>query len=366
MNTVKAAISCILMTSFLALTTVSVAEAASQEELLRQIQELKSENAELRSRIGLQKHKKNSSQITAIPASSSDVPQLPNIKDAIAQAPVSASWSGFYAGLNAGYGWGTSNTVQAQGVPVLGGSFTPLAPLSGITASNSGSTYIPQDGFIGGAQIGYNRQFQNTFLVGLEADIQGANMRGNGGYLGAANIGYNVLGSSPGSISSTGTGSISAGIDWLGTVRGRLGYLIIPNLLTYATGGLTYAGTSTSYNNTGNFLINVDTASYPYFGGGYGGLTSSQSNIRTGWNVGGGAEWMFAKDLSLKAEALYYDLGTSTISTAAFTSLPVLGIGDINAALFSSANIRFQGVIARAGMNYHFNFANVSPVVAKY
>jgi outer membrane immunogenic protein len=75
---------------------------------------------------------------------------------------------------------------------------------------------------------------------------------------------------------------------------------------------------------------------------------------RAGWTVGGGVEWMFAPRWSVKAEYLYYDLGSRDLNFA-FT------IHDNNSnrsATFNSAtNIDFKGSIARVGINYHFGGA---------
>jgi outer membrane immunogenic protein len=37
----------------------------------------------------------------------------------------------------------------------------------------------------------------------------------------------------------------------------------------------------------------------------------------SGWTAGGGLEWMFMQNWSLKAEALYWDLGRMNVETVA-------------------------------------------------
>jgi outer membrane immunogenic protein len=99
----------------------------------------------------------------------------------------------------------------------------------------------------------------------------------------------------------------------------------------------------------------------------------------TGWNVGGGLEWMFMPNWSLKAEGIYYNLGNMTVPTAAFGPAPatiaIPGGGPIANAVNSvfqggtaigATRVNYQGVIARVGVNYHFNWGAAAPIVAKY
>jgi outer membrane immunogenic protein len=253
------------------------------------------------------------------------------------------SWTGWYVGLNAGYNWG-DGSVTSTAVPTGGlvpGVATGLA-LGGIYDLDPG-----QDGFIGGGQVGYNSQF-NNLVTGIEADIQGLanNGRANRPFTGPV----------PGfSEQYFGTQSAQAEIRWLGTLRGRLGGLISPSALIYVTGGLAYGSV-----NAGGAINAQENASFvakPFdFLPSVGGAINSQT--RAGWTLGGGWEWMFAPRWSVKAEYLYYDLGTvstnygvSTLCTpvaCAIPSMPIYG----TAAVYTST--RLNGNIARAGVNYRF------------
>jgi outer membrane immunogenic protein len=78
-------------------------------------------------------------------------------------------------------------------------------------------------------------------------------------------------------------------------------------------------------------------------------------------------EWMFAPNWSAKAEYLYYDLGNSN------SKMTMIGYDSADAgsdAYFNGSSTtftsRFNGNVVRAGVNYHFNLANVAPVVAKF
>src|SRR5262245_10116103 len=82
----------------------------------------------------------------------------------------------------------------------------------------------PADGFVGGAQIGYNWQ-SGQVVWGLEADVSFADISVEQNFLGV---------------------SVSGSIDWLATARGRLGYLVMPNILVYGTAGFGIASGSGS------------------------------------------------------------------------------------------------------------------------
>jgi outer membrane immunogenic protein len=165
--------------------------------------------------------------------------------------------------------------------------------------------------------------------------------------------------------SSSGTTNINAGVDWMGTVRGRIGFLFNPNMLVYATGGLTYGGVNANINNVAierAFGGNTDQLR-AYAGGGM------KAQTLVGWNVGGGFEWMFIPNWSLKAEALYWDMGSMNVATTAFSPAldPTVPYGlydGVNLTVLGGTRVNYQGVIARAGVNYHFNWG-AAPVVAK-
>jgi outer membrane immunogenic protein len=178
-------------------------------------------------------------------------------------------------------------------------------------------------GVVGGAQVGYNYQF-GQFVLGVETDFQGSSIRGGNNDTSQSLIlspfrrGSEFL-APLGALTGANTS-----LEWFGTVRGRVGYLILPTLLVYGTGGFAYG--------------QVDA-----FG---------LSNTATGWTAGGGIEWMFAPNWSAKAEYLYVNLSNNNWNNG----------GGFN---FGNAyNPQFN--IVRAGVNYHFNWGAPAPVVAKY
>jgi outer membrane immunogenic protein len=340
---------------------------------------------------------------------------LPSRKEApvYIPPPPPPMWTGFYAGLNAGYGWGTTTNAPTVGSPLLDGvalaanNLDPLRQIAGTglnnggtALANSGIANVNQNGFIGGGQIGYNYQWGPNFVAGLEADIQGTTIQGSGGYSGASqdSIAWKdpvFPGNAPCSLNGCiftrtplGYGQVTAGIDWMGTVRGRLGYLVTPTALIYGTGGLAYGGVHASATHGGVMGATLTGANdaqfptpYPYskYNGTYAVPmipgAGNYSNTQVGWTAGGGVEWMFMPNWSVKAEALYYDLGCANIysSPVSLVSPLTVKLGGINVTsgqpLIANSpvtHIKFDGVIARAGINYHFNWGAPAPVLAKY
>ena len=220
------------------------------------------------------------------------------------------------------------------------GLATALASAQGATNVFSGKT----SGIVAGVQLGYNWQFANSWVAGWEADIQGIGTHNNGRKSSSATVGIFA------GHSVTTNMTVTKEIDYLGTVRGRLGWLATPALLVYGTGGLAYGElkSSTSISQTlpadfTNVVLNPSA-------------NSSISETRAGWTAGGGLEWMFIPQWSVKAEYLYYDLGHVTYNG-------LLVDGFINPSLspapaFFTNNVqtttRFNGNIVRAGLNYHF------------
>jgi len=264
------------------------------------------------------------------------------------------TWTGLYAGINAGYTWSNSNIVDTDTADGFGNPGLVGGAAFGVASAAlaTGSVPVNNNGFIGGGQIGYNYQFANSFVVGLEADIQGI-AASNGSTLEFSQA--TVAGFPANPIDQN--LSSRRRLDYLGTVRGRLGFTITPTFLVYGTGGLAYGQTESSTDITqivesDSFLPNH----YNSFG--------SFSNTRVGWTAGGGIEWLFAPNWSVKAEYLYYDLGSVTYGLSPLQNFNSGGTLFTSGSPFSRT--RFTGNIVRAGLNYHFNLWGPGPIVAKY
>jgi outer membrane immunogenic protein len=258
-------------------------------------------------------------------ALAADLPSQKGPPPAYLPPPPLMTWNGFYAGVNVGYGFSGSNGS------VNGFETGPV----GFTGEAWSYPQPNLNGVIGGGQIGYNWQFANSFVAGIEADIQGADLSG-------ASSGVSTLDS---------TGSYLAGLatrqrlDWFGTVRGRLGYLFTPTLLVYGTAGFAYGQGSS------HFAYADTTGSV---------AAGFESDTRTGWTAGGGLEWMFAPNWSAKVEYLYTDLGRGQGFAA-----PEFAAGALNGFAVTQSPVQNRFHTVRAGLNYHFNWG-AAPVVAKY
>jgi outer membrane immunogenic protein len=254
-----------------------------------------------------------------------------------APAPV-YSWTGWYVGLNAGGGWGGDGIDNSLTPGACNRSAAECAAVfASLNAVLGGSFDIHPSGFIGGGQIGYNYQ-NGVFVWGIETDFQGADVKGS------ASTAVSVVPPGFPTVLVTGTGTGSEKLDWFGTLRGRLGWTPTPPLLVYATGGLAYGHVQTDASFSGQTFISGTQLTT-------GSTAISQSDTRAGWTLGGGLEWMFAPQWSVKAEYLYYDLGTVTLNQT-FTLLGVGNPRNINDNIQSVAH--YKGNIARVGLNYKF------------
>lgn len=228
---------------------------------------------------------------------------------------VEFSWTGFYAGVNAGFGFSSNrhSTFCLDPTGVNGGA---------------GCTTLPDlntdgEGFVGGGQVGVNMAIGGGFVAGIEADIQYTHIRRTSTVAGD----FPLVG---GGIGTADAYTATQRLDYLGTVRARLGYAF-DRLLVYGTGGLAYGD-----------VLSRQTVLGP---AGTSFYAAGRRSTDVGYAAGGGIEYAFTDSLTGKAEALYYDLGRTTLASG---SVPATGF--VRGASFDTA-----GVIARAGLNYRFS-----------
>ena len=249
-------------------------------------------------------------------AQAADLPRRNAPAPYIAPAPL-FTWTGFYVGANAGYAFGNDAKTTTVGTPAfvaLGPNFVP------------GSLNTKANGFIGGGQVGYNYQYGNL-VYGIEADIDYVDQKKSASFTGPGFI-----------LGSQLRTSAKTELDYLGTVRARIGFVPMDRWMIYATGGLAYADVKTS-----GSVVAIAAPGIAWAG--------SKSDVKAGFAVGGGAEYAFTNNLTVKAEYLYYDLGNRT--TNAIGNANVRAIAALNGVDYISRT-KTNGSIVRAGINYKF------------
>jgi outer membrane immunogenic protein len=269
----------------------------------------------------------------ATPAIGADMP----MKAPVYKAPVEAvyNWTGWYVGANAGALWGESDVTSSAPCTATSGPpgyfcTTTNGVANGAAVGAAGTGSLSGSGFTGGVQAGYNWQNGQT-VVGLEADFNAFHFRGS----------QTVSANYPVSGPNVGTGNVftvgtSADADWLFTARGRIGWLVDPKILAYATGGLAVTQLKVANSFSDNYV--------PAATGG-----SSNSATKLGWVLGGGLEWAFDKHWSAKAEYLYVNFNSVTVNSIITSTRSGGGYAQ---AINTSADLTAQ--IARVGINYKF------------
>ncbi len=258
-----------------------------------------------------------------------------------AMAAVPHDWMGWYAGLNAGYG-GEANNID------IGAFNSATDPRPGPVARRAAETaaipsYLKTDphGFVGGLQLGYNWQFTPRWLGGVEADFDFAGIRGSDTRAGTASA--TATGGPGTTFTAYATVTGDQKVNWFGTLRPRLGFLVTNDLLVYATGGLAFGHVSSNTN------LSETTCTAPLICASPNTGRGSASSTRAGWTVGFGTEWAVASHWSLKAEYLYVDLGDLTYANSPLTA----GGG---ASIVNTTSVaHFQNHIVRLGLNYNFD-----------
>lgn len=312
-----------------AISAVAIAALSSLASLPAQgasIEQLQAENAALRKEIAALRAAAQAPKQT--PAASREAARSAKPDSAreayaadlgapVYKAPPAApfSWSGIYVGGHVGYGWSDSDATV---VPSLG--------LGGDTRTFA----LSDDAIIGGAQIGFNWHVAPNWLIGIEADISGTGL--NSEAFAGLTFGGNPVPVPDGY-------TLRQEIEWLATVRGRLGYTWDRSLI-YVTGGFAWAEMKTEA------AVNIANINF----------RSDFSDTVSGWTIGGGYEWAFAPNWSARVEYLYYDLdalsGTASSPFFIFTTRNTWDNTELH--------------VVRAGVNYRFGDVGKMPVAAKY
>jgi outer membrane immunogenic protein len=195
------------------------------------------------------------------------------------------SWTGFYLGINGGYGFGQSGWTDVINGPT--GNFNT-------------------SGFLIGGTIGGNYQI-GSFVIGVEADGDWNDANGT---------------TFIGSCAAVGCETKS---DWLATVRARAGFAW-DRVLFYGTGGAAFAD------------LQAAAGGFPF-----------ASATQTGWTVGGGIEWAFAPNWTAKIEYLYVDLGNFTCPFASCGAQNLAGTVTASDTVTLTENVIRAGINYKFG-----------------
>ena len=218
---------------------------------------------------------------------------------AMAPAPLAYNWSGFYIGGHAGAGW----------------------------ADNADTA------FVGGGQIGYNYQFAPNWLIGIEGDFSGTSFSRSATSVMDVEVAPGIL--------LPVTQNDNFDLNWIASVRGRIGYTW-DRFMVYFTGGGAWA--NVDFNSTASIA-------------GLGVIgTASASDTVSGWVIGGGGEWLFAPNWTVGVEYLHYEFG-SVSGTAS----------DVGGGVTPFSQDVGSVDVVRARLNYKFgDWFGKAPVGARY
>jgi opacity protein-like surface antigen len=235
------------------------------------------------------------------------------------------SWTGFYAGANAGAAFGAfPGTITVGPTPATPGVPGTPAP-GGAVGLRSGYS----NGITGGGQAGFNWQTGN-WLLGAEGDFKGDGLSRSTGLAGppTQTLPFPFV---PGD-------SFTARQNWDASIRGRLGF-VWNGALLYATGGYAFSEVklSTAFITTGIFPSSI----------------ASQTKTLSGPTVGGGVEFWITPQLSLGAEYRYTDYGSSTYSLGKLSTFAGAGPTFAFAPVSGRVGLREDAVLAK--INFHFN-----------
>jgi len=196
-------------------------------------------------------------------------------------------WTGFYVGGHVGGVWARDSGTTDFFDPGASGKFV----------NNPQANALRNSTVIGGVHAGYNWQMAR-WVFGVETDFDWTDSRNRF-------CRQTAVLSSPCDDDGDGFLTLNEKTEWLGSVRGRLGYAW-ERAMIYGTGGAAWGKVDTSIN-----------ANCLRFGCGAFSLekintTANFSNTKVGWVAGAGVESMLDANWILRVEYLHYDLGRVT------------------------------------------------------
>jgi outer membrane immunogenic protein len=244
------------------------------------------------------------------------------------------SWTGFYLGASLG-------AKEANADWTTTSFANPFAPPGAfVVDASSPANYRPSAARFGGL-LGYDVQIDPRWVVGLEFDAA------------VSDTTVTTAGIPGCIISCIGTPGPSADassvkMGWDASARGRLGYLVSPNLLIYGTGGIAWQSirdSATCQNGLADAVC-PGIAGEPF-------STVTNKAIRTGWTVGGGIDARVYGNWMLRGEYRYSDFGTWNNAFA---------LGPAPFTTTVSTQLKIDTQIALVGVIYKFG----EPIMARY
>jgi outer membrane immunogenic protein len=234
-------------------------------------------------------------------------------------ADASAQWNGFHIGANVGYGWAHRNFTNT----ITGASPTIQRSVSSAGADNG-------SGVVGGVELGYSRRFMNNWMLGIDTDLDGADINSSKSAC-FAGFGAAVC------------GNRDTDLDYFGTVRGRLGYAF-NKVLFYGTGGLAWAHGANKIQFTCLGPACPATSGVPP-------TTPEPTSVGvspTGWAAGAGVEWAFRPHFTLGVTYLHLQFGDITEDRSKSSS--------VVPSLFVTSRVssNMDANLVRVGVDYHF------------
>jgi len=241
-------------------------------------------------------------------------------------APVT-NWTGFYVGAQVG-GASLDPSCSTTNPVGIEDNYGPCGPsFQTVDSPVTSTNFKASSAFVGGAKIGYDWQFWSHAVVGVVGDFDWTHLNAN----------QQEVMTFPGFPGYVFPGSASEQIDWLASVRGRLGWAF-DNVLFYATGGVAWTQIKFSARETFYAPVGVNDAPFDWAGQG--------SSDKTGAVAGGGFEYRVSQNFSVVGELLWYGFGYTSISV--FNPLP--GFGTTFTTQFHDNDI----LVGTFGANWRF------------
>jgi outer membrane immunogenic protein len=252
---------------------------------------------------------------------------------------VVSDWTGFYIGVHGGYGWARPSIGDLDLNQFV-------HSVTGTSEADALSFHAPKlRGAVFGGHAGYNWQWGQRGVVGLEMDYSTANIKSTQG----ASVDLTDC------CGHVDTHTLQSKLDSLASARARVGFLVGPQFLLYGTGGAAWGHTKF----IGTFVDNVrDDSSFTD-----SIIVSRSSANHFGWVAGAGTEWkLWDSGMTLRVEYLHYDFGSASLP---FDKTSTIGSTSAKGSSFNVPVGRLTTDVVRGGVSYKFGAAQAADMPLK-